>query len=93
MVQMDKMHCKLAKDNFYRVTITKTRRNRRISLKSNMTDSSLLQLRLLKSRTCIGRDVAPLSSGFFKPRTSTGSELFALLSRDFKQSFGQIVLI
>ena len=27
-----------------------------------MTDSSLLQLRLLKSRTCVGRDVAPLSS-------------------------------
>ena len=34
--------------------------------KSNMADSSLIQLGLLKSRTCAGRDVAPL-----KPRLDT----------------------
>ena len=40
--------------------LTKNRRNRRIFLKSNMADSSLLQLVLRKSRTCAGRDIAPL---------------------------------
>ena len=32
-------------------------------------------------------------SDFFEPRTSTGSGLFALLSRDLKQIFGQIVRV
>ena len=40
--------------------LTKNRRNRRIFLKSNMADSSLLQLVLRKSRTCAGRDIVPL---------------------------------
>ena len=57
-----------------------------------MTDSSLLQLGLRKSRTCVTRDVAPLSGDFFEPRKSTGSGLFALLSRDFKHIFCQISL-
>ena len=52
-----------------------------------MSDSSLLQLGLRKFRACVARDVAPLSGDFFEPRTSTGSGLFALLSRDFKQIF------
>ena len=34
-----------------------------------------------------------LSSDVFERRTSTGSGLFALLSRDFDQIFGQIVSI
>ena len=34
-----------------------------------------------------------LSSDGVERRTSTGSELFALLSRDFEQMFGQIVSI
>ena len=32
-----------------------------------------------------------LSSDVFEPRASTRSGLFALLSRDFEQTFGQIV--
>ena len=32
-----------------------------------------------------------LSSDVFEPWASTGSGLFALLSRDFEQTFGQIV--
>ena len=37
------------------------------------------------------RDTVPLSSHVFEPCTLTGSGLFALLSRDFQQLFGQIV--
>ena len=37
--------------------------------------------------------IVSLSSDVFERRTSTGSGLFALLSRDFDQLFGQIVSI
>ena len=40
-----------------------------------------------------GTTIVSLSSDVFERRTSTGSELFALLSRDFDQIFGQIVSI
>ena len=39
------------------------------------------------------RDTAPLSNDIFERRTSTGSELFAILGRDFEQTFQQIVSI
>ena len=37
--------------------------------------------------------IGSLSSDVFERRTSTGSGLFALLSRNFDQSFGRIVSI
>ena len=40
-----------------------------------------------------GTTIVSLSSDVFERRTSTGSEVFALLSRDFDQIFGQIVSI
>ena len=40
-----------------------------------------------------GTTIVSLSSDVFERRTSTGSELFSLLSRDFDQIFGQIVSI
>ena len=43
---------------------------------------------------CYGYDIlGSLSSDVFERRTSTGSGLFALLSRNFDQIFGQIVSI
>ena len=40
-----------------------------------------------------GTTIVSLSSDVFERRTSTGSGLFALLSRDLDQIFGQIVSI
>ena len=47
----------------------------------------------LRLNRCIRGIIGSLSRDVFERRTSTGSGRFALLSRDFKQIFGQIVSI
>ena len=63
------------------------------------TDMSVIQylesgIHGLESRIqdCLGL-LGSLSSDVFERRTSTGNGLFALLSRDFEQIFGQMVSI
>ena len=52
----------------------------------------LISLTMLHSHYSL-QSIGSLSSDVFERRTSTGSGLFALLSRDFDQIFGQIVSI